>query len=216
MKVNIKRFDGERWEFRTYSVEVSDNPTVLELLIKIKEEIDPTLTFRAMCRSSICGTCGVKVNGEHRLACNTRVSEEEITIEPADGLMPLRDLVTDHGALISRIRSLPSWVKDGGGASRSFTKAWDCILCGICDSLCPPLIEGTKFAGPMAITRFFRSEGDIKEWVDLLKGCVHCSNCTLFCPKSCMPERWVTALEGKLEKMGYIQKSGGEFDFLGF
>jgi succinate dehydrogenase / fumarate reductase iron-sulfur subunit/fumarate reductase iron-sulfur subunit len=233
MKVNIKRFDGRDFYFQTYEVPIEGNPTVLEVLGRIKEEIDPSLSFRAMCRSSVCGTCGLKVNGVPALACSTRVSGEELTLEPLEGFRPLRDLVTDQEGLERLMREFSLWVVPRGkGVSTearptiSNQKGWDCILCGICDSVCPPLLEGSAFAGPMAITRLHRIINDPRDAIgkerlneeisERLKGCVHCSYCTLRCPKSCMPERWVTLLEGQLRSMGYIQKSGQEFDFLGF
>ena len=233
MKVKIKRLGKEGPYFQTYDLEVDGTPTVLEILSKIKEDQDPTLAFRAMCRSSICGTCGVKMNGRAVLACKERVKEEEIVLEPLEGFPVLRDLVTDHEGIPRRLKTFRIWLDPREGEVtvlpqdlRATERSSDCILCGICDSVCPPLLEGSTFAGPMAITRFYRISSDKRDALgdkrieacgsSAFMGCVHCSNCTLLCPKSCMPERWVTVTEGKLAGMGYIQRSGQDFDFLSF
>jgi len=233
MKVKVRRLGEEGPYFHTYDLEVEGRPTLLEILTRIKEELDPTLAFRSMCRSSVCGTCAVKLNGRAVLACRERVGDEEITLEPLDGFPVLRDLVTDHEGILLKLRSFRLWLepleenrKVTPEELKAFERPSDCILCGICDSVCPPVLEGSPFAGPMAVTRFYRISSDRRDSLgdsriervgtSAFMGCVHCSNCTLLCPRSCMPEKWVTVAEGKLTAMGYIQKSGEDFDFLSF
>jgi len=71
MRVKLRRFREGSFYTEEFSLEDAEGLTVLELLYRIREEVDPSLSFRAMCRSSVCGTCTLKINGEHRLACNT-------------------------------------------------------------------------------------------------------------------------------------------------
>ena len=232
MRVKLKLFRDGSFTLKEFEVETDDSPTVLEVLQKVKE-IDPSLSFRAMCRASICGTCAVKVNGQHRLACNTRVSGDEVLIEPVDGSEPIRDLVVSHEEIFEAMRKNKVWfvpreenltLEPSQLAKTS--KAWDCILCGICNNVCPPLIEGKDFGGPALTTKIYSIEEDPRDSLgeerlgDILnlnlQNCVHCSNCNLFCPKGCMPERWITLLEGKLAQRGYIQKKTEDFGFLGF
>lgn len=232
MRVKLRLFRDGGFILREFEVEAEERPTVLEILQKVKE-IDPTLSFRAMCRASICGTCAVKVNGEHRLACNTRVSGDEVLIEPVDGPPPIRDLVVSHEGIFESMRKSKVWLVPREENLRltpsqltRTSKAWDCILCGICNNVCSPLIEGKDFGGPALTTKIYSIEEDprdalgeerLKDVFRLnLQNCVHCGNCNLFCPKGCMPEKWITVLEGKLVQKGYIQKKMEDFGFLGF
>jgi succinate dehydrogenase and fumarate reductase iron-sulfur protein len=94
MIVSIKRHDT----FQSYEIDAPRDITVLELLHKIKE-IDPTLSYRHMCRAGICGTCALKVNGKNVLACKTRLNKFEdntIVLEPLDNAVVVKDLVVEH------------------------------------------------------------------------------------------------------------------------
>ncbi len=232
MRVKIKRFTGEGFRWDEFEVPLEGKPTVLEVLSYIKENIDPTLSFRAMCRASICGTCALKINGQHKLACNTRAEGEEITIEPVDNSKPVKDLVVSHEEIYALLKKSKAWIEPKEEkvevSQRDLlktSKAWDCILCGICNNVCPPLAEGKDFGGPMVLTRVYKvledprdGKRDIRlgEIVSLnVQECVHCSNCNLFCPKGCMPERWITLIEGKLLQRGLIRKKMDDFGFLG-
>ncbi|MEM1742976.1 MAG: 2Fe-2S iron-sulfur cluster-binding protein, partial [Nitrososphaerota archaeon] len=102
MKVTFKIFrfnsavdSSPRWS--VYEVEVDKSATILDALLKIKENIDPTLTLRYSCRQAVCGSCGMVINGKERLACFTRVLElnsNMITIEPLKNFPVIKDLVT--------------------------------------------------------------------------------------------------------------------------
>ncbi|WP_457601506.1 succinate dehydrogenase/fumarate reductase iron-sulfur subunit [Hydrogenivirga sp.] len=233
MKVKLKRYSEGEFRLQEYELDVSGRPTVLDLLSLIKESLDPTLSFRAMCRASICGTCAVKVNGEHRLACSTRVEGEEVLIEPVDGYAPIRDLVVSHEELYGKLKEGKVWLlpreenlRVPPEEIRKTSRAWDCILCGICNNVCPPILEGQSFGGPSLFTKLYtiledprdsKGEERLGEIVGLnVQNCVHCSNCNLYCPKACMPERWISVIEGRLTQKGYIQKKTEDFGFLGF
>lgn len=197
MKVSIRRFSEGSFRVDHFELEVSGNPTILELLIKIKEEHDPTLSFRAMCRASVCGTCGVKVNGENRLACTTRVEGEEVLIEPLDNHTPIKDLVVAQDSIPDLLKRYKLWVEPkeevnvSKGDIGKISRARDCILCGICNGVCPPMAEGKPFAGPLAFTRLYAVMEDPRDRAGRERlsvatsmrpqECVHCSNCTLFC-----------------------------------
>jgi len=162
-----------------------------------------------------------------------RVTGEEITIEPADLFPPIRDLVVSHEDIPGRLRKAKLWViprqedltVTPADIAR-ISRPRDCILCGICDSVCPPLAEGKEFGGPLLFTRFYsvsedprdrRGEERLADVVPYnIQNCVHCGNCNLSCPKGCMPERWITLTEGKLVRRGYMDRRGEDFGFLGF
>ncbi len=233
MRVRIKRFREGEFYTQEFELHLDGKPTVLDILSYIKENLDPTLSYRAMCRASVCGTCGVKVNGQHRLACNTRVEAEEILIEPVDNATPIKDLIVSHEDIYTSLSVASAWLlprENGIELTQDMlnrtSKAWDCILCGICNNVCPPLAEGKPFGGPMLFTRLYKITEDprdlkgdkrLREIASLnVQECVHCSNCNLFCPKGCMPERWITVLETRLTQKGLIKKETQDFDFLGF
>ncbi len=232
MKVKIKRFKEGKYFLEEYELHVSKGATVLEILCKIKEEKDPTLSFRIMCRSSICGTCAVKINGEHRLACSTRAEGKELLIEPVDNLPNIKDLVVSHDELFKDFKKAKAWIfafdknqplkaADLAGVERPR----DCILCGICNSVCPPISEGKNFGGPLIFNKLYsllkdprdKKKERLKDIADLnIQQCVHCGNCNLFCPKGCMPEKWITLMETQLKQKGFLQKEKQDFGFLEF
>ena len=234
MKVKVKRFKEGRFEVSEFEVPVEGRPTLLEVLTKIKETQDPTLSFRVMCRASICGTCGVKLNGKPVLACNTRVEGEEIIVEPLDFFEPIKDLVVSHDPIYESLKAKKVWLipkEEKAGVSAQdllkTSKSWDCILCGLCNSVCPPLLEKKPFGGPSLFTKLYKSLEDPRNGSEEVllksslesdpKACVHCSSCNIVCPKGCMPERWITLIETKLLQRGLIKKEEPQdFGFLGF
>ena len=231
MKVRLKRFLNGEYKWQEYEID-GEGKTVLEILQKIKEEIDPTLSFRAMCRAGICGTCAVKVNGEHKLACNTRV-DNDITVEPVDIAKPIKDLVVDHEFYINKLKEGKVWIEPMSTnislkpeEIKQTEKSWDCILCGICNFVCPAILEDKKFGLPSTFTKAYgvvfdkrnANKEKIKDFVPLnIQSCTHCKNCTFSCPKDCNPEILIKILENNMLRYGLIRKEGGtDFGFLGF
>ncbi len=230
MKVRIKRYPKGVEEFE---VEVSQKTTLLELLYKIKEEHDPTLTFRSMCRAGICGTCAVKLNGKPVLACSTWISEEEVLVEPIDRFSVVKDLVVDHEGIGKRLRDYKVWLQSGEGSislqediNRKTSRSWECILCGVCDSVCPVLSESELFGGPLTLTRLYKHLYDPRnadqetalKALQTLKPelCTHCMNCSYACPKRLMPEALIRDQESILVENGLLQRHTSSFDFLSF
>ena len=99
--LKVKRFDPEKSDdsyFQDYSVDVAEDSTILDSLIKIREQQDGTLSLRCSCRASICGSCSMRVNGSAKLVCKTRVREvspdgEPILVEPMGNFTVIKDLV---------------------------------------------------------------------------------------------------------------------------
>ena len=111
--LRIHRFvEGRKW-VQDYTVEVTKGMTVLEALISIKEHQDPTLSFTCSCRSSICGACAVRVNGNAELSCEKLVADliaryqtETLTIEPLGNFRVIRDLIVDWDPKYARIKKV--------------------------------------------------------------------------------------------------------------
>ena len=102
--LNVKRFDPESNDqeshFQEYNLEVEDYFTVLDALIKVREEVDGSLALRCSCRASICGSCSMRVNGHAKLACKTKIrdvanQDHRVIVEPMNNLPVVKDLVTD-------------------------------------------------------------------------------------------------------------------------
>ena len=102
-QIKVKRFNPENGAkpfFQDYSIDVSEDSTILDGLIKIREEQDGTLALRCSCRASICGSCSMKVNGSAKLVCKTRIKEvspqgETVTVEPMGNFPVIKDLSSD-------------------------------------------------------------------------------------------------------------------------
>ena len=103
----------------TYRLDVTRGTTVLDALIRIKNELDGSLTFRYSCRSAICGSCSMTINGGEKLACRTSVRKEwerhgGITVEPLRNLPVLKDLSVDMGSFWGKVRAIEPWLRDDG------------------------------------------------------------------------------------------------------
>jgi succinate dehydrogenase / fumarate reductase iron-sulfur subunit/fumarate reductase iron-sulfur subunit len=203
MKVNIKRYLNGRVWFDNFETEYKEDETVLELLDRIKN-IDRSVTYRSFCRSSICGTCTVKVNDRTVLACKTKVKDflehDEIIIEPADRMKVIKDLVTDHSLIEESIKRTKAWFEPGESQiqlpneHKKIEKQSDCILCMACYAECEALDYDKNFAGPFAFTKLFRFFFDSRdaltqERIDIAKenglnSCINCQKCVMVCPKN--------------------------------
>ena len=98
---------GENPRFDTYFVDLDNcGPMVLDALIKIKNEIDPTLTFRRSCREGICGSCSMNIDGRNTLACTTAIEEfkGDVQITPLPHMQVVKDLVPDLTHVLRPVR----------------------------------------------------------------------------------------------------------------
>jgi succinate dehydrogenase / fumarate reductase iron-sulfur subunit len=209
--VRILRYDPERdkkqhWE--SYRVECDPKmDRVLDLLHRVKYEMDGTLTFRRSCAHGVCGSDAMLINGRNRLACKMRVEQlgRKISIAPLPGLPIIKDLVVDMDGFFDSYRSvMPYLVAEGTPPVRERLQSQDdrlryddttkCILCGACTSSCPSFWATPTYVGPAAIVnahRFiFDSRDDAAdERLDILAqkdGVWRCRtifNCSDACPR---------------------------------
>jgi len=230
MEIKIKRSFNE--EFQSYNVEL-ESITLLACLNHIKTKIDPTLTYSHGCRSGVCGTCAVRVNGREQLMCEYKPNEGD-TIEPIRNATVIRDLVVDSSQLerfntVARAWSEES--RDGNvseeDASRIETQS-DCILCASCISACPVYAVNPDFIGPFALTRVWRYVNDVRETSSDTKiaaiqtngiwDCTLCGECVPVCPQNIAPAQDIRMLRSKSGMMGYQDPTmasifGGGLDF---
>jgi len=222
----VQRFNPEqdhaphRQEFR---LDVAwRSTTVLDALIRIRQEIDPTLGFRHSCRSAICGSCSMVINGRHTLACKTLIGPEierhgpTITVEPMRNLPPLKDLAVGMTPFWDKVRTITPWLEsDAGGttAGAVLTKETRahlhnvdaCILCGACVSACSSLAVSPGFLGPAALAKAYRFLADPRDQArtnrlalldqpDGVWDCARCNFCVEVCPKDVQPMEAIVRL----------------------
>jgi succinate dehydrogenase / fumarate reductase, iron-sulfur subunit len=221
---NVRRFavyrydpeSGENPRMDTYEVDMdSCGPMVLDALIKIKNEIDPTLTFRRSCREGICGSCAMSMNGKNWLACTmtTESLQGDVHIRPLPHLPVVKDLVPDLTRFYAQYASIEPWLKTRTPAptdrerlqSKADQEKLDmpsaCILCACCSTGCPSYWwNSERFLGPAVLLAAYRWLIDSRdeatgERLDELEDpfrlyrCHTIMNCTQTCPKGLNPAR---------------------------
>ncbi len=222
--------------YQVYSTEVFEGMTVLEALLKISEEEDPSLSFRRSCRSAICGSCAMNINGFARLACNTQIIPEyrkagELRIEPLANHTVIKDLVVDFNPFWRKMEKVTPYLTpaDEGGGEVRITKEDElaidssqrCIMCGCCNALCNALEVDEKYVAPAALAKSWRFVGDVREGktaqrLDRLSrehgmwDCVRCVHCTEYCPKEVAPLRAIERLRSKAMEEGILDNAGAK------
>ncbi|XP_059670041.1 succinate dehydrogenase [ubiquinone] iron-sulfur subunit 2, mitochondrial-like [Cornus florida] len=220
---NFKTFQIYRWnpdnptkpELQDYKINLKEcGPMVLDALIKIKNEIDPTLTFRRSCREGICGSCAMNIDGGNGLACLTKIpSGTSSTVTPLPHMFVIKDLVVDMTNFYNQYKSIEPWLKRKNpsttGKEYLQTKKdrakldgmYECILCSCCSTSCPSYWWNPEsYLGPAALlqaNRWIMDSRDeyTKERLDAicdefkLYRCHTIMNCARACPKGLNPAK---------------------------
>ncbi|KMQ53000.1 Succinate dehydrogenase iron-sulfur protein [Chitinispirillum alkaliphilum] len=211
-RCNSERKKG-RIEFSRFHLEVKASTTVLECLIKLKDESDSTLSFRKSCRSGICGSCAMNINGVNRLACETSLislKKKRVFLRPLPSFKVIKDLVVDMSSFFEAFElikpyiynslsdSLISQSKQSIPQRTALDGAYECIHCGACNSTCPVFRKDNLFCGPAALLKLYRYLIDSRDrgWKERLEvltsmdGLWKCRSvyaCTEVCPKGLNP-----------------------------
>ena len=224
----VYRYDpdsGENPRTDTYEVDLERcGPMVLDALIKIKNEIDPTLTFRRSCREGICGSCAMNIDGVNTLACTIAISEArgDVKIYPLPHMPVVKDLVPDLSNFYAQYASIKPWIQTRTPAppdrERLQSKADQekinepsaCILCACCSTACPSYWwNSDRYLGPAALLAAYRWIVDSRdeatgERLDALDDpfklyrCHTIMNCTRTCPKGLNPAQAIAEIKLKL------------------
>jgi len=234
MKIKIKRYLSEpdvKEEIVEYEIPL-ENLTLLEALNYIKTKIDASLSFSAGCRSEVCGSCAVCVNGTEELACGYKLSEGDL-IEPLNNLPVLRDLIVDVDRLMQYNFKAKAWSSENSTNMKVTPEQAeanevqsDCILCGACFSACPVYAVNEEFIGPFALTRSWRYVSDVREQdtqekIEAIQkngiwDCTLCNECVPVCPQGIAPKQDIAMLRNKSGIMGFMDPNfGGGMGFQG-
>jgi len=223
--VKILRYNPEKdkkphWE--KYEVEVAPDVTILDVLNEIHWKLDGTLAYRRSCRSAICGSCAMKINGQNLLACETplfRFKGNKVKIEPLPGLRIIKDLVVDWDDFFAKLdRIKPYLIVDKSIPDKEFLQtpevfeaireAATCILCAACTSSCPSLWGNEDYLGPAALLKAYRFIFDTRddggdERIDIINDrngiwrCHTIFNCMEACPKDIKITEYLSRLKVK-------------------
>jgi succinate dehydrogenase / fumarate reductase iron-sulfur subunit len=215
----IYRYDpdaNENPRLDTYEVEMDGcGPMVLDALIKIKNEIDPTLSFRRSCREGICGSCAMNIDGKNGLACISACADvkSDIKIYPLPHMPVIKDLVPDLTNFYAQYAAMQPWLQSRTppppDAERLQSKEDQekvdrpsaCILCACCSTSCPSYWwNSERYLGPAALLAAYRWIVDSRdeaqgERLDQLEDpfrlyrCHTIMNCTEACPKDLNPAK---------------------------
>merc|ERR1711990_844920 len=232
---------GDKPRMQEYDVDLNKcGPMVLDALIKIKNEMDPTLTFRRSCREGICGSCAMNIGGTNTLACISKIhSDNKATkIYPLPHMYVIKDLVPDMNNFYQQYRSIQPWLQksDDGSAKdkgqlqnlqatedrAKLDGLYECILCACCSTSCPSYWwNGDKYLGPAVLMQAYRwmidsRDDKVAERLDKLRDpfsvyrCHTIMNCTKTCPKGLNPGRAIAEIKKLLAGISKKEAPGLE------
>ena len=224
----VYRYDPDTAEnprVDTYPVDMDTcGPMVLDALIKIKSEVDATLTFRRSCREGVCGSCAMNIDGTNTLAC-TKFNDEvkgDVKVYPLPHMPVVKDLVPDLTGAYAQYAALEPWLKTKTSAPPDKERLqspeerakldglWECILCFCCTTACPSYWwNSEKYLGPAALLQAYRWIADSRdehtgERLDELEDpfrlyrCHTIMNCTKTCPKGLNPAKAIAEIKKEL------------------
>jgi succinate dehydrogenase / fumarate reductase iron-sulfur subunit len=222
----VYRFDpasGQSPRVDSYEIDMAScGPMVLDALLKIKNEIDPTLSLRRSCREGICGSCAMNINGVNTLACTQSCADlggGEVRIYPLPHLPVVKDLVADLSNFYAQYAAVKPWLQARTPVSpdrerlqskedqEKIDRPSACILCACCSTSCPSYWwNGDRYLGPAALLAAYRWIVDSRdeatgERLDALNDpfrlyrCHTIMNCTEACPKDLNPARAIADIK---------------------
>jgi succinate dehydrogenase / fumarate reductase, iron-sulfur subunit len=194
-KLKIRRYAAETGEppyWADYSVDLDGHRSVLDAILAIKDREDGSIGIRCSCQAAICGSCGVRINGQAKLACNTKLSDAaaepvrpsqragtrevgEITVEPMGNMPVLKDLIVNMDAVHwKKVQRVVPWLLPAGDPPEreyvvpaetmiDVTQSMACIHCGACVSDCLSMEVDPLFIGPAALAKAYRFVGDPRD-----------------------------------------------------
>lgn len=230
---NTRKFNVYRWDpdagknpyIDSFELDMDNcGPMVLDALLKIKNEVDSTLSLRRSCREGICGSCAMNIDGENTLACIKAIEDVkgDVNIYPLPHMHVVKDLVPDLTHFYAQYASIKPWLQSDTPAPPDSERLqsiedraeldglYECILCACCSTSCPSYWwNSDKYLGPSALLQAYRwivdSRDDatgkrLDELEDPFKvyRCHTIMNCTQSCPKGLNPAKAIASIKEKL------------------
>jgi succinate dehydrogenase / fumarate reductase iron-sulfur subunit len=213
--------DGNNPRLDTYEIDLAEcGPMVLDALIKIKNEVDATVTFRRSCREGVCGSCAMNIGGTNTLACTTAIDDVagDVKVYPLPHLPVVKDLVPDLSQFYAQYAAIEPWLKtESPPPNRERLQStadrakldglYECILCACCSTSCPSYWwNGDRYLGPAVLLQAYRWLIDSRdehtgERLDALEDpfrlyrCHTIMNCTNTCPKGLNPAKAIAEIK---------------------
>ena len=221
----VYRYDPDSNEtprLDTYEIDLDDcGPMVLDALIKIKDQVDTSLTFRRSCREGICGSCAMNIDGTNTLACLKPIDEVrgDVKIYPLPHMEVIKDLVPDLSTAYAQLESVEPWLNtktpphpdterlQSIDERAKLDGMWECVLCFSCSTSCPSYWwNGERYLGPAVLLQAYRWIADSRdeytgERLDNLEDpfrlyrCHTIMNCTKTCPKGLNPAKAIAEIK---------------------
>ena len=218
--------DDEQPRVDEYTIDQATcGPMLLDGLLKIKNEIDSTLTFRRSCREGICGSCAMNINGTNTLACTQALSElrTPIKIYPLPHMPVIKDLVPDLTHFFNQYASVEPWLKAQDSTTdcerlqspderEALDGLYECILCACCSTSCPSYWwNSEEYLGPANLLQAYRWIADSRDEATderlerlndsfSLYRCHTIMNCTNACPKGLNPGKAIGEIKSRIAK----------------
>lgn len=222
INISIKKESG----FVDYELDLA-GATLLEVLTYIKTNMDKSLAFSSGCRSSVCGSCSMRVNEREVLACSYKVQDGD-RVEPLKNVEVIRDLVVNMDRAYSFNAKAKAWLNPAQkrvALDHNDEKAneiqSDCILCASCYSACPVYSVNGEFLGPFSLTRVWKYVSDKRESEEHAKlgevqvsgiwDCTLCNECTVVCPQNISSKADIEKLRMKSAQYGFMDPNFGSF-----
>jgi succinate dehydrogenase / fumarate reductase iron-sulfur subunit len=237
---NLRRFEIYRWDpdagenprVDVYELDMDNcGPMILDAILKIKDEIDGTLTLRRSCREGVCGSCAMNINGKNTLACIKSVDDYRgaIKIFPLPHLPVIKDLVADMTHFYAQYASIKPWLEASAPSAAEDRERlqskeqraeldglYECVLCACCSTSCPSYWwNSERYLGPAALLQAYRWLADSRDESNIERleqlqdpfkvyRCHTIMNCTDTCPKNLNPAKAI----GNIKTMLAGKKSG--------
>jgi succinate dehydrogenase / fumarate reductase iron-sulfur subunit len=218
--------NGENPQIDTYTVDLdSCGPMVLDALIKIKNEIDPSLSFRRSCREGVCGSCAMNIAGGNTLACTKAINDVSgaVSVYPLPHMPVVKDLVPDLTNFYAQYSSIGPYLRTRSAEPEKEWKQtpedrakldglYECILCASCSTSCPSYWwNSDRYLGPAALLQSYRWLADSRdeatgERLDDLEDpfrlyrCHTIMNCANTCPKGLNPAEAIASIKQMMVK----------------
>ena len=229
-KVHRKDADSDgKGELQSYKLDIEESASVLDALMRIREEQDSTLAFRGSCRTGFCGDCTMRISRKNVIACCTTVakaqSDGEITVEPIRIIKVSKDMMFDMDAMVyKKYSAVDPWIEPAeplperehivsNEVIRDLRKVMSCTMCWLCDEGCSTMVVDKKFVGPAALTKAYRVVADPRDsrtterlhelsGVNKMWDCCHCYEATEHCPKGIDPTERIFGLRNRAINVG--------------